>query len=160
MNTDLKRIVVRSNAQFRYLNFLKEANYKMKNKEHISFGDLTNKHKVARNLSTNLIEMNIIKKVGLGDFRWIGNRPTLEMANELLKNQRDRVTNSKNKEKLKEALLENKNSQNSLILQLEDKQPTPRKKRTIIEEPKPVEETKKSIKVSLFWGLINYTKQC
>lgn len=149
MNTDLKRIVVRSNAQFRYLDFLKEANFKMKNREHISFGDLTNKHKVARNLSTNLIEMNIIKKVGLGDFRWIGNRPTLEMANELLKNQRDRVLISKNKE-IKEVTTGI--AESKIII--------PIKKRTVIEEPKPVEETKKTVTVSLLWGLINYTKQC
>jgi hypothetical protein len=160
MNEDLKRIVVRSNAQFRYLNFLKEANYKMKNREHISFAELTGKYKVASNLATNLIDMKVIKKVALGDFRWIGNRPTLEMANELLKNHRDRILISKNKRKFKDAILENQNSQTSLVLQVNEIQPTLRKKRTKVQEAKPVELKQKTIKVSLFWGLIKFNKEC
>jgi hypothetical protein len=144
---NLKNRVVKGNAEFRYLKYLKELNFLLKNDHYVSINQLAKKHKVARGLLSSMIELKIIKRLGARKFKWTGKRPTLEMANDILLNQRNKITNRNG--------------------QIKIDTPEPRKTRSVtpasytetIETPIKVSTTKpkqKVTKISIFWGFLNF----
>jgi hypothetical protein len=139
---ELKEIVVRSNAKFRYFEFLKEFYSLAKENQEISFNGLTNKHKIARGLQVTLVDLKIIKKNSPRNFKWIGNKPSLEMASLILKSQRERYIRISTKSITKSKPIKN------IIYSV------PKVNSKTIQEPK--------IKnmISIFWGLIKITKEC
>ena len=158
MNTNqtelkLKNIIVKSNAEFRYLNFLKELNFLLKNNQYVSFNELVKKHKIARGLLASMQELKIVKKLSPRKFKWVGKKPSLEMANEILKNQRDRVgfraVQIRNRTRKPRTITKEISNEIKVASSTPRKIRTPRKVSTL----KPAE---KIIKISIFWGFLKF----
>jgi hypothetical protein len=142
--TELFKVVVRSNAKFRYLAFLKDVNLSLKDSTELSFNGLAEKHKVARGLMVSVLELKIMKKISPRNFKWIGKRPSLEMANDILNHQRARTNARRNKE---------------IFKPVEEQKVITDKIKTNIRRPMPVVK-EKTVKISILWGLININKVC
>jgi hypothetical protein len=134
MNTDNTKIVVRANSKFRYLDFLKDVKMLIDENKYISFNDLAEKHKIARGQLLFMTELNIIKKISPKNFKWIGRKPSLEMANLILECQRKKYSNI-----------------NKPITNI----PRPKAINVFPEKIKPKYS---SLSFSLFWGLIKIQK--
>lgn len=133
MNTDNTKIVVRANSKFRYFDFLKDVKLLIDENKYISFNDLAEKHKIARGQLLFMTELNIVKKISPKNFKWIGRKPSLEMANLILECQRKKYSNIKP------------------ITNIQ-------KPRTINVYPEKIKQKNSSLSFSLFWGLIKIQK--
>ena len=136
--SELKEVIVRSNAKFRYLEFLKEFYSLAKENKEISFIYLSDKHKIAKGLQLALVELKIAKKISVRNYKWIGNKPSLEMANLILKWQRERYVRVKIEPTIKNKAITNNISYKPRV--------------------KSIQEPKEKNTISILWGLIKITR--
>jgi hypothetical protein len=70
-----------SETATKYLDWMKD----VASMESCNPNDITTSHAVSRHLATHVLKMGWVTKIGQGEYKWTGPKPTIEMVNAYLK---------------------------------------------------------------------------
>lgn len=129
----------KNGVTIRYYICLKELHHQITNNELSNIESVCTFYKVSRGIPSFLQSAKIIKKLGQGSYKWIGEKPTVEMAETIIELARLKSLQYEKKEKVKE---------------IENDEPVVK----ILNASTEVKEQKKNWSFSIFWGLIKFKK--
>lgn len=137
---------VRKNVPEKYLKTMNEMyNHKLLNKT-FEIQSLMKEKKINRGISIALCQFKLLQKVGHNKWMWIGRKPTMEIALEVIEYLRLKSERSNQDVKIVSKPVEE--IKKELVFKS-------------IKKPRAVKEIpvqKKGLKLSLFWGLFNFQK--
>lgn len=144
----------RKDVVYRYSNYINELCNTILTEKIFTLKKITDKHSVSNGIPTILTELNIIKRTDYGIYKWIGRKPDYNMILEVLESSRTKKSRMINEHKnsIIEKTIE-KQIEKPIENIIEKKIVRRTKKLPVIEVKKP------SVKISLFWGMINFNKE-